>query len=515
MNNQRILLISPASLFDPKDPFTTGVVYMPIGLAYAAAVLEKIPNVEIDVLDLFGESPNEAMRMEEYIRLGLSDDEIQKRVDSFQPHLVIFYANQLINHNSLIESIKTTRSANKELKIGVAENTQAVTAYLLNPVAHEFFDAGVDVIISGEIENTLPEIIRLLKNQKALHEWNLDGVSTTSKVKPKLTRITELDQLPIPAWHYFPLNNYWKLGYAHGPFETETYLPLLTSRGCPFPCNFCVVPSTNNRKWRFRSAQSVVDEIEYLSGSYAVKEFHLEDLNPTIQDSRMREIAEEILNRNLKVKWKIVAGTKVESIKSVETLKIMHKSGLSYLSISPESGSKKILREIGKPFDVNHALRMIKESYRIGVKTQACFVLGYPGESNLDRLKSFVLAIRLTAAGIDEIVVFIITPVPGSSIFDVFKGQYQNLSSLNFSPRWRIDFGTLFLWRIVIYFFFLLVKFWKNPIRMFKQIRNLINGNYQTKMEMTPIRGLKYKSISRKVRRQRKRNRLSHSQEVS
>lgn len=500
MKKFNCLLISPASIFDPKDAFTTGVVYMPIGLAYGAAALQE-NGIEVAVIDLFGNEPKRSEFIGDYVRLGASDDCITMKIASENPDLIVFYANQVLNHTSLLRSIKKVRESNFNGVIGVAENTQAVTSYLLTVVADEIFDAGADFIISGEMEDVLIEVTRKMIDKESFTEWNIDGVSTRGRVRPRVSRIANLDELARPAWSQFPIRNYWKLGYAHGPFETESYFPLLTSRGCPFPCKFCVVPSTNSRKWRFRSAANVVDEIEYLLTEFGVTEFHLEDLNPTIQDSRMQQIALEIISRDLEIKWKIVAGTKIESIKSLETLRLMKKSGLNYLSMSPESGSEKVLKEIGKPFDVNHAVRMIKESYRLGIKTQTCFVLGYPTEKSIDRLKSLILVMKLTIVGVDEIVVFIMTPVPGSAVYESFKGQFNSLSSLSFSPRWRLDFSSLLAWRMVMYFTFLTIKFFRNPIRMLRQIKNLITGSFQTKMEMTPIRGLKYLMIARKLQR--------------
>lgn len=503
MRSFKCLLVSPASIFDPADPFTTGVVFMPIGLAYGAGALKKI-HVDVEVLDLFGESPKEARRIGDYVRLGVPDNELIKKITSLNPNLIIFYANQLLNHISLIESVRSVRKHFPTVIIGIAENTQAVTAYLLKEVQSEFFEIGADFLISGEMENILERIVERIEADISINNWDLEGVSTRSSLGVRSTKIVELDLLGYPAWELFPLQNYWNLGYAHGPFETSKYLPILTSRGCPFPCKFCVVPATNNRKWRFRSAMNVVDEMSYFNSQFGVTEFHLEDLNPTIQDSRMREIAVEILERNLKVTWKIVAGTKIESIKSVDTLRLMRNSGLNYLSMSPESGSKELLKKIGKPFDVAHAMTMTKASYKLGIRTQACFVLGYPSENFVDRLKSLVLSIKLTLSGLDEVVVFIMSPVPGSEVYSSYLGQFHSLSSLSFSPRWRRDFNSLLAWRILIYTCFLFLKFIRNPIRMVNQLKSLFNGRYQTKMEMTPVRGFTYLWVSMKLFKQEK-----------
>jgi radical SAM superfamily enzyme YgiQ (UPF0313 family) len=473
---------------------------MPIGLAYGAAALKKA-NINVHVYDLFGEEPKRAERIGNFVRLGSSDTDLLIEINRIQPDLVLFYANQLLNHAALIQSIKAIRTAHPNLIIGVAENTQAVTSYLLKEVSEEFYDEGVSFLISGEMEKVIREIASNIFEGLDVALWKIAGVSSSKNDNFRSAIIQNLDELANPAWELFPIENYWELGFSHGPLTSNSYFPILTSRGCPFPCKFCVVPSTNNRKWRFRSASNVVDEIEQFVEEFGVKEFHLEDLNPTIQDIRMQQIATEIITRGLDINWKIVAGTKIESIKSLETLRLMKRSGLSYLSMSPESGSKRVLRDIGKPFDVKHALTMIRESYRIGIKTQTCFVLGYPTEKFFDRVKSLFLVIRLTIAGADEIVVFIMTPVPGSDVFKSFAGQFDSLSSLSFSPRWRMDFNLLLIWRLLYYSIFLLLKFVRNPLKMICQLFNMKSGRFETKMEMTPVRGIKYLLLSKGLRK--------------
>ena len=505
MSEPRILMVVPASLYDPKDPFTTGVVYMPIGLAYGVSALIQ-SKMEVKVLDMFGESPKQVNGLGSLVRLGIGDDILLREIELFNPEFVIFYANQLVNHQALIESTRTTKRHFPDKTIVVVENTQAVTAYQVTKVAQEFFSNGADILLSGEMEVKLIEIINKTLEGIPPTSLNIDGVSVPNRIRFSLEQIPKIDDLLFPSWNLFPIKNYWDLGYAHGPMETDSYLPLLTSRGCPFPCKFCVIPATNNRKWRFRNASNVVDEIQFMIEKYGVKEFHIEDLNPTISDRRMQDIATDIIARGLDIKWKIVAGTKIETIKSIETMSLLSRSGLKYVSMSPESGSTRVQREIGKMFDVGHAIKQIRFCRRSGIFTQACFVLGFPSETERDRLRSLGLALKMTLAGVDEIVVFIMTPVPGSATFDQFQGQYESLSALTFSPRWRSDFTKLLLWRVIIYSGFLLTKFLSHPFKILRQLRNLLSGRYETKMEMVPLRGLKYLRLSRSTLKYRSYN---------
>ena len=309
---------------------------------------------------------------------------------------------------------------------------------------------------------------------------------------------TRFRLLPIPDWDQIPLKNYWKLKYAHGPFTSKKYISILTSRGCPYPCKFCVVPETNNRRWRHKSTNKVVDEIEYYIKKYEVKEFHLEDLNPTVNESRTIELCNEIIKRDLKINWKIVAGTKVESIKKTSTVELMAKAGCKYISISPESGSMKIMKKIGKPFDINHAYKIVKSMNENKIFSQACFVLGYPGENKDDLKLTKNMILNLTKNGIDEIAIFIITPIPGSEIFDTIGG-YNNLSELNFSPNWRRDYSFLFKKRLEFYSLFLLFKLFYYPLKIFKQIFNFLTCRFQTKMEMVPYKYLKLSFLTIKL----------------
>ena len=176
--------------------------------------------------------------------------------------------------------------------------------------------------------------------------------------------------------------------------------------------------------------------------NFGVREFHIEDLDPTISDQRIREMASQIIERGLQITWKIVAGTKVETIRSEETLDLMAKSGCRYISISPETGSPRVLKLMRKPFDLEHAVRLVKRMNQVGIRSQACFVLGFPGEEQEDLQMTWDMVRDLTRKGGDEIALFIITPVPGSAIFDDFEG-YVSLSEMNFTPTWRADYEIL------------------------------------------------------------------------
>ena len=484
------IFINPQLVVQKNDKFTTGIVYMPITLAYTISNFKK-ENIKTKLIDLYGRNPTKCFKENNHLIFGEKIEDIDenefKNVDC-----IFINANQVGNHISILNIIKFLKNRYNEVPISILENSQAVTAYSLSKIKDEFLKLGCDFILIGDLENVTVKLYKNLDNFEYLK--TLNGIITKSFCNDKIDFVSDLNYLAFPAWEDFPLENYWKLGYSHGPLSNKKYLPMLSSRGCPYPCNFCVVPKTNERKWRSRSPENVVKELEYFKNKLGVTEFHFEDLNPTVNDKRTKELCNLIIQKNLKINWKMVAGTKVESIKDLETVRLLKKSGCNYISISPESGSKDLMKEINKPFNYEHAINIIKEMKKNGIFSQACFVIGYPGEKKIDLKKTKNMIFNLTKIGIDEIAIFIITPVPGSKIYEHFEG-FETLSNLTFSPIWRKDYKNLNRIRLQMYSIFLITKFIFHPIKVFKQALNFFNKNFNTKMEMVPYKVLKLKSF--------------------
>jgi len=495
-----IVLINPNLVVQRNDPFTTGIVYMPIGLAYTAAALQDA-GYDIEVIDAFAEAPEKGIQTGSFTLLGLSDGELAARFpDNVQA--VFVYAINLTNHIAAVNAVNAVKIKHPDVPVVILENSQAVTAYALHKVCDEFYEAGADFVITGEPEYRAVSLINVLLGSGSIQDLrDIDGLGTTDFYSPPVDHIQELDLLSFPAWEMFPLENYWNLRFAHGPQSTPRYLPLLTSRGCPYACRFCVVPATNQNRWRSRSAVNVVDEIAFYIERFNVREFHIEDLDPTISDERVREIAEEIIRRDLDIVWKIAAGTKVETIRNEETVDLMAKSGCRYISISPETGSARVLKLMKKPFDLDHAVRIVRRMNEVGIFSQACFVLGFPGEDETDRQQTWELVHDLTKKGVDEIALFIITPVPGSAIFDEFEG-YISLSEMNFTPTWRHDYEDLSRFRLRLYAHFLWWKLRYHPLKILRQPLNFLRRRYETKMEMVPFRAIKLWLVSRRAIRE-------------
>ncbi|HBA82739.1 MAG TPA: radical SAM protein [Verrucomicrobia bacterium] len=495
-----IVLVNPNLVVQRNDPFTTGIVYMPIGLAYTAAVLRE-KGLPLKVIDAFAENPYQTERKASFLILGLKSEEVIARLPQ-NTVAVWIYGINLTSHIATLNLVSTIKLAYPKIPVIVLENTQAVTAYSLSDVADAFFAAGADACLTGESELRAVELAQLCLSGEwgRVSEIHLDGLCLPNKKNVATGYVGDLDLLPYPAWDLFPIENYWNLCFSHGPLSARRYLPLLTSRGCPYTCRFCVAPQTNHQRWRPRSAQNIVLEMERAAKTYGVYEFHIEDLNPTVSEARIRELCHLIIQRQLKVAWKIAAGTKIETIKNLDTLDLMAAAGCRYISISPESGSSRVLRLMGKFFDFEHAVRAVRRMNKLGISSQACFVLGFPGEENGDREQTLKMVREMTREGVDEIALFIITPVPGSAIFSEFSG-YGSLSELNFTPSWRKDYQKLNRFRVRLYLLFLIWKLRWHPKKLFQQPFRFLRKCFHTKMEMVPYRAMVFKRLDNRAAR--------------
>lgn len=485
MNNY--FFINPVLVIQKGDFLGSGIPYMPHILAYTVGLVEK--KYPSQIIDAFGQNPFKITLHNDFYWQGIEINEILSQI--INPGAIFLYASSITNVDFNLQLTKEIKKRFGKTKIIILANTQAVTSFNISFIAKEFFKSGANTIIYNNIEKTT---LNLIKNN--LDSTRIDNCLYVHKKKiittPMSQEIGETNKLILPAWHKFPLENYWKIGYGHGPIEGK-YLPLLTSYGCPFHCEFCVNPSINKSRWQAKSAQNVFKEIRHLVEYFGINELHIEDLNPTVNKKRIQELCHLIIDKKLKITWKIVSGTKVETLDE-KTLKLMKKAGCAYLSVSPESGSPDVLKLMKKPFNFRFADKIIMQCNRINIKIQACFVLGFPGETETDIAKTKTYIHHITRLGLDEVAIFIATPLPGTALYDKLTG-YQKLSSLTFTPTWRQDYDKLEIIRSELYRTFIFSKCLYHPKKIIKQVVNILTQKFKTKMEMIPFRMFRFKLL--------------------
>jgi anaerobic magnesium-protoporphyrin IX monomethyl ester cyclase len=204
--------------------------------------------------------------------------------------------------------------------------------------------------------------------------------------------IENLDELPPPAKHLFPLSRYLAL---------DVHASILTGRGCPFNCIFCVGSKMGGRRVRYRNPKLIVDEVEQAVSS------GFTEIN--FEDDHLNALCDEIIARGLKFNWS--AFSRVDTV-NLEILRKMKQAGCTWLLYGVESGNQEILDTIKKKITlekVRDAVRMAKEA---GIDILASFIVGLPGESVETLKQSMQFAQGLgTSFGFN-----VLSPFPGTEV---------------------------------------------------------------------------------------------------
>jgi anaerobic magnesium-protoporphyrin IX monomethyl ester cyclase len=229
----------------------------------------------------------------------------------------------------------------------------------------------VDVVVRGEGEETLTEVVERVQQGKSFDgvlgvTWR--GIDGHLQANPSRPFREDLDRLPRPAWHLLKLSQYRAFGDGAS---------LMTSRGCPHRCVFCVGRKMIGAKGRFRKPQAVVDEMEALV-RLGFRRIRIEDDLFTFRRERALAICKEMDRRELAVRWR--AYSRVDTI-DAELLQWMKRTGCERLLFGAESGSLGILKKIRKGITPEQTRQAVEMTRDVGIGVLTSFVLGLPGET--------------------------------------------------------------------------------------------------------------------------------------
>jgi hypothetical protein len=204
----------------------------------------------------------------------------------------------------------------------------------------------------------------------------------------------DLDSIPFPRWDMLPYDRYTiPKSSASGRLR---FLPILSSRGCPFGCSYCPYPVGQGLKWRFRSPKNVVDEMEYLVKNFAVEHLLFRDPMFSMQQKRVIEICDEISRRGLKVSWK--CETRMDCLDET-TIAAMARAGCVGVNFGVESVDPEIQKGVHrKPILMGEFLEKVALCRKYDISTFAFFVVGLPGDTVDTILDSIEFAVNIRAS---------------------------------------------------------------------------------------------------------------------
>lgn len=375
----RILLVNPPGPYcragsrwahKREENYAKGMQYnpFPFYLAYATSVLLKEGHIA-DIKDC--------------IALGWGEKELSEYVNKFKPDLIVVETSAPSYYYDL-EIVKKIKCK----KVAVGAHASAI--------AQQCLKDGYDYAVVGEYEFAISRII--------------NGEGPIVKAKP----IKDLDSLPWPPWHLMPMHLY------SDPFCFGRNVAVVSSRGCPRKCNFCLNPFYYGYpNFRTRNVKKVIEEVKYLIDKYKPDEIYFDDDNITINREHITKLSKEM--GKLGISWSCMGDAAVEP----SIIRIMAENGCRAYKFGVESGDEKVLKRIGKNIALKDVEKTVSACKQYNIKTHATFMIGLLSDTKESIKRTIDFAISLDP---DTMQFAIATPYPGTEFYKQCKERGWLLS---------------------------------------------------------------------------------------
>lgn len=364
-----------------------GVIAPPLGIAYMAGVLQE-NNIDVEILDASAED--------------MDFKDVEKELLKRKPDLVALTA--------LTPTIGRALETAQVVKETLPDSIVVIGGY------HPTFnfietleDENVDIVIRGEGEYIMLNLVQALENQSSLHD--VKGIVFEDKnskeivVNPEAPLIQDLDELPFPALNLLPMKKYRLL-------DMDTHMTtMITTRGCPMQCSFCSSAAMHGKKIRERSVENIVDEIEYLNTNYDIDTIAFMDDTFTLKKRKVMAICDEILKRNIEIMWGCTS--RVDTLDE-KLLKKMKEAGCITIFIGVESADQQQLDNMCKNTTIAKIENAFKIAHKLKIRTIASVALGMPGDTKeiMNKTVKFVHKLKPNYA-----IYSLATPYPGTRFY--------------------------------------------------------------------------------------------------
>lgn len=277
---------------------------------------------------------------------------------------------------------------------------------------------GVDIVLRGEGEETLPLLYDAIKNGQSYSD--IEGISFKEDNKtihnPSHPLIKNLNAIPRFPYELFDVNKY-NLGFV------------ITSRGCPHNCIFCSQGLILGRKYRFRLAEAVIEEIDLLINRYHQQSIGFFDDDLLANRERVELLCESIIQNGFNAKAEFSCQTRADNVDQ-EMLSVLKDAGFTSLGLGMETGSERLMKLLNKGETVRDNIEAVKLIKRMGFRISGFFLFGLPSETNKERFETYQLAkqLKLDYAKFNNIV-----PYPGTRLLEIARKE----GSLTISENWE------------------------------------------------------------------------------
>jgi radical SAM superfamily enzyme YgiQ (UPF0313 family) len=386
MSQIKILFLIPPFEYIDKVYSKINVKYPHVGIAYLASMLKQ-NEISYKILDM---------------NLGYSQLHALECIKAYKPDMICTTAYSF-GHQKVFDLIDFIRPY-YDGKIVIGGPHVSITGREVLEKSH------ADFAVMGEGEYTLVELIGSLYETQNLENirgliWHKNSGVIVNEKRPY---IQNLDSLPFPAYEDFELEKY--------VCYTDRRLPIITSRGCPYQCTFCCTRLSMGNKFRKRSPENVIDEIEhwYKKGWFV---FDINDDIFTLDRCRAIKICNMIKERGLNIRFNLYVGLRVDTVDE-ELLRTLKAVGCSFISYGCESGNERVLKVIKKGIKVEDVVNAVNITRKVGIKHKVNFMIGHPTETYKEAMDSIRLAKSLKC---DFVSFNNLIPYPGTEAYTWVK----------------------------------------------------------------------------------------------
>ena len=388
----RITLINPGVNYQKNLGLSRrfAVKVPPLGIAYMAAIQEQRGDA-VTVIDQFAE--------------GSENDNVLCRIQE--------HGAEVVGFNLLTASASRTKQICLDIRRSMPD-TKIVLGNIHASIFHEkiLSEGWADVVVHGEGEHVLPRVVDAFAGQGALEDVPSVSFMSGGRVQatPRMAQMTELDELPLPAWHLYDLECYrTRTILTYGKMT----LPLISSRGCPWRCAFC----SQNHFWDkvvMRDAVLVAREMQRNHQEFGCEHFAFHDANFPVTGKYGMKFCEAVHDIGLAGKVSFVTEARLE-VFDEELILALKGAGCRALMFGIESGSERVRRSFEKKFSNQRIREVITFCHKQGIDTLGLFLIGLPGETREDFQQTMDLACSLP---LDLAKFNVVVPYPGSALFE-------------------------------------------------------------------------------------------------
>jgi anaerobic magnesium-protoporphyrin IX monomethyl ester cyclase len=298
----------------------------------------------------------------------------------------------------------------------------------------KFLQYGADVIVFGEGEETMLDLVRAYSTNRTPELQTIPGIAFRKgdevRVMPERVLIRDINQLPFPGRKKIDLQLYfnaWK--QKHG----FSMVNINTMRGCPYSCKWCS-RAVYGGSYRRRSAELVADEVQWLQAHYDFDKLWFVDDVFTISHKWLSQFADEIDKRGIIISYEII--TRSDRVNE-EVLRLLKQSGCFRVWIGAESGSQKIIDAMDRRVQVEQVRETIRRVKAHGMEAGTFIMLGYPGEEETDIKETLR---HLKYADPDQFTITVAYPIKGTPLYNEVENSFITAFPWENSTDRDIDF---------------------------------------------------------------------------